>query len=437
MSEWAKLTYKVDDRPPLGALLLLAAQHMFVPVSYSVFAIVVIRSVGGSDSAIEHVTTMALIASAIGVALQAIKRGPVGSGYLAAHIPSAIYIPASISAGIIGGLPLICGMTVIAGLFEAILSRVISYLKAVFPPVVCGLVVIMVGFSLVALAMEGFLGMDRHDHVCDMCELLVSSLTLACLVGLSIWGKGWLRLYSILISILIGYGLAWAVGLVSPAKLLEIERASWVAWPRINHQGFAFDYRMLLPFLVAALAAAVKSSGLLVTCQRINDPDWKEPDMKNVGNGVLADALGTFAGGLLGTIGTNISPTSVGLTGTTGATSRIVGLVTALLVLCAAFMPKVITVISLTPVPVLGAVLVYAVCIISASGFKLIFTGDWDLRRSFLVGITLLVGLSAEINPHLYYQLPPWAQTIIKSPIAMCAITAIVLNLLFQLGRDD
>lgn len=429
----------VDDRPGWGVLFLLACQHVIIPISYSVFAVVAVRAAGGTPVEIERVTTMALLAAAVGVTLQGLKRGPIGSGYLAAHISSFIYLPASLAAGALGGLPLIWGMTLVAGLFEAALSRVFHLLKSVFPPVVCGVVVTMVGFSMVNVAMERFLGMDQTDHICTFGELSVSGLTLVCLIVLSLLSKSKLRLFSLLLSLMVGYLAAWALGLVGEETTSAIERASWLALPDIGHAGWKFDSRLLAPFLVAGLAAAVKTSGLIITSQRINDPDWQEPDMKNVGRGVLADALGTVTSGLLGTIGTNLSPTSVGLTSSTGATSRYIGFAVGLLVAASAFLPKITVFISTLPVPVMGAVLVYAVCIISGSGLKLIFSEPWNLQRTFLVGISFLVGLSVEVNPHLYHQLPGWLQLIFDSPITMSALAAIGLNLAFKLkpSRGD
>lgn len=431
------LIYRVDDFPPWGSTVLLASQHMIISVSYSIFAVLVMREIGASSQEIQNVTAMALIAAGLGVILQSLKKGPVGSGYLAAHVSSAIYIPASLAAGAAGGPALIWGMTLAAGAFEALLSRVFSKLRVVFPPVVCGVVIVMVGFSLIRVALERFLGLAPGDTITEFREVFVSGITLAGLVGLSVWGWGRLRLYCLLLSIAAGCGVAIFTGILGEKELEEIAKAPWFALPRPFHHGWSFDSDFLGPFLVAALAAAAKTSGLIVTLQGVNHPKQKQPDMKNVSRGILADALGTVTCGLLGTIGTNLSPTSVSLNSATGASSRIISRVTGGLVLAMGLSPKVAIFISMLPGPVMGAVLIYAVCIISFSGLKLIMSGTPDNRVTYLVGLSLLAGLGAEIVPNLYDKLPHFIELVFHSSITVTAVVAIALNLIFLLGRPQ
>lgn len=99
------IIYGLEDKPPLLATLLLASQHMVIAVSYAVFAVFVFTEIGADAQEIHTVTVMTLLASAIGITLQALKRGPVGSGYLATQNAGAMYIPASLSAGALGGRP--------------------------------------------------------------------------------------------------------------------------------------------------------------------------------------------------------------------------------------------------------------------------------------------------------------------------------------------
>lgn len=434
VTEHKELIYGVDDKPPLGVTLLLALQHMIVPVSYTVFAVLVVREIGGLPRQVQTVTCMALLASAVGVILQALKRGPVGSGFLVSHMSSAIYIPASLAAGAAGGLKLIWGMTIFAGVFEAVISRAMHRLRAVLPPEVCGAVVTMVGFSLVRVAVRRFVGLGIGDNVTQIQEVVVSTLTLGILVGLSVWAKGRLRLYCLMISVGVGYLAAMALGVGNERVLEGLAQASWFSLPSFDYLGWSFNWDMVPAFMVAALAAAVKASGLVITAQKINDPDWKRADMVSAGRGVLADALGTISAGLLGTIGTNLSPTSVGLTVATGATCRYIGFITGILVLATAFLPKVIALIALIPGPVMGAVLIYAVCVISTSGLSLIMSRMMDTRRTFVVGLSLLAGLSVEVAPALYHHLPNWAQLLFDSPITVTALCAVGLNLLFRIG---
>ncbi len=403
------IIYGLEDRPPLGAALLLACQHMIPPVSLSIFAVMVARFIGLEGDAVRDIAAMSLLASAVGVGLQALRKGPVGSGYLAAHVPSAIYLPASMAAGTAGGPALIWGMTLFAGIFEAALSRVLPYLKRVFPPQVSGVVVTMVGLSLVAVAIRKFLGLDPEDHISELKEVSVASLTMITLMGLSVWGKGWLRLYSILISIGLGYIASLLLGIVDERVFEVIAHSAWFDIPAFQNHGWSFDWGLAPVFFVAALAASAKTVGLVVASQKINDPDMQEVDMNRAAKGVLADGLATAVAGLLGSTGCNVSPTSVSLTEATGATSRVVGFYTAGLLVLACFFPKVIALIALMPGPIMGSILVYAVCVITFSGLKLIMSAKPGPHLAYLVGFSILAGLSVELVPHVYDQLPSWA----------------------------
>ena len=431
------IIYGLEERPPLGAALLLAYQHMIPPVSLSIFAVMVARFIGLEGEAVRDIASMSLLASAVGVGLQALRKGSVGSGYLAAHAPSAIYLPASLAAGAAGGPALIWGMTLFAGIFEAVLSRILPYLKRVFPPQVSGVVVTMVGLSLVAVAIRKFLGLDAEDHISELREVSVASLTMIILIGLSVWGKGWLRLYSILMSIGIGYIASLLLGIVDDRVFEMIARSAWFDIPSWQAHGWSFDWGLAPVFLVAALAASAKTVGLVVASQKINEPDMQEVDMNRAAKGVLADGLATAVAGLLGSTGCNVSPTSVSLTEATGATSRVVGFYTAGLLVLACFFPKVITLIALMPKPIMGSILVYAVCVITFSGLKLIMSAEPGPRLTYLVGFSILAGLSVELVPNVYDQLPAWGQLAFKSPVTVSAIVAIVLNLVFQIGRKE
>ena len=88
-----------------------------------------------------------MIAMGMGVVLQGLWRGPVGSGFLVSPVLTAIYLKVSIAAAQVGGMPLVAGMTMAAGGFEALMSRFLHRLRRVFPPVVSGIIITAVGFA--------------------------------------------------------------------------------------------------------------------------------------------------------------------------------------------------------------------------------------------------------------------------------------------------
>lgn len=137
----ATLIYDVDEHPPLTVSVVLALQHVFVMSVGWIFVVVVVSGIGGTAEQSQGIIRIAMIASGLATILQAMTRGPVGSGYLCPFSCGPAYIPTSILAGKAGGLPLLFGMTTASGVFEAFLSLVMQKLRVLFPPEVTGLVV--------------------------------------------------------------------------------------------------------------------------------------------------------------------------------------------------------------------------------------------------------------------------------------------------------
>jgi xanthine permease XanP len=157
------LIFGVEDKPPLAAKILLGLQHVSVMSVAWIFVMVIVTGIGGTREQAEHMIQMSMIVSGIATILQARTKGLVRSGYLCPSSCGPAYIAGAISAGKVGGLPLVFGMLIASGLFEALLSRVMQRLRALFPPEVTGLVVSMVGIELIALAAPRLLGFTGPD----------------------------------------------------------------------------------------------------------------------------------------------------------------------------------------------------------------------------------------------------------------------------------
>lgn len=156
---------------------MLSLQQVSLVSIYLVLLVIVLREAGASPLAARSTLSFAMIAMGMGVVLQALWRGPVGSGFLAPPVLTAIYLKVSIAAAQVGGMPLVAGMTMAAGGFEALLSLFLHRLRRVFPPVVSGIIITAVGFE------EGLVGFKQFLCVVDtLCthdfrmHLIVSTL---------------------------------------------------------------------------------------------------------------------------------------------------------------------------------------------------------------------------------------------------------------------
>src|SRR5712692_3727977 len=121
----ANLIYSVDEDPPLPVTIVLAVQHVFVISVGWIFVVVVVTAISGTTEQSQSLIRMSMIASGLATILQALRKGPVGSGYLCPFSCGPSYLSALILAGQAGGLPLMFGMTTASGVFEGLLSRVV------------------------------------------------------------------------------------------------------------------------------------------------------------------------------------------------------------------------------------------------------------------------------------------------------------------------
>jgi NCS2 family nucleobase:cation symporter-2 len=139
------LAYGAEERPPAVVTWISAVQHLGVVSIFMVYPLILARQAGWPADQITNMLQLGMLVLAVAVLLQALPRGPVGSRFLAPSIFTGVYLAPSLLAVKAGGLPLVWGMTIFAGLVEIGLSRVWSRLRPFIPPESAGLVVFLVG----------------------------------------------------------------------------------------------------------------------------------------------------------------------------------------------------------------------------------------------------------------------------------------------------
>ncbi|HPC85181.1 MAG TPA: solute carrier family 23 protein [Smithellaceae bacterium] len=430
----SNLLYGVDENPGAIALILMGLQHISLMSIAFIFPVIIIEAIGGKLEQAEGLIRMAMLATGIGTILQAVNRGPVGSGYLCPLLNGPAFLSASLMAGKMGGLSLIFGMTAVAGVCEVFFSRLLSRMRAVFPAEVTGTIVTMVGIEVVPLAVRKFVGIDPTHSMPDATAVLIAMITLGAMACFNVWGRGKLRLYSALLGMVVGYGASAAAGLLNRDTFRVMMEAPFFALPAVGDYGVSFQWILLVPFLVAALSSALKTMGDLTTCQKINDAQWKRPDMVNISGGVLACGISNILSGMLGALGQSVSSSNIGLSIATGATSRRIAYSTGIILVLLAFFPKFASIFVIMPTPIMGASLIFAVSFMILAGLQIIMSRMIDARKTFVIGISIIFGLSIEFAPGLYRDVHPWIKPIFSSSLSLATICAVVLNLIFRIG---
>ncbi|CQR74855.1 Xanthine permease XanP [Sporomusa ovata DSM 2662] len=427
------ISYGLHDKIPNRVAIPLVIQQIVVLSMDLVLPVLIISMMGGSREVAQNFVSVMMIGIGLGTLLQVAHKGAIGSGYFCAEETGFLYYQASALAVQTGGLPLLFGMTTIAGFFQMLISRIIPRIRFLFPTEVAGLMVAMTGIAGIAPGVAAIFGIDDTKTTIDMTSMWVGIIILVIMVSLNIWGKASMRQYSIFIGIVMGYVLSYICGILNVDDIKQVVAMPYIAIPVIRME-WSFDGRLLLPFLVAVICSTLKTIGNLAICQKTNDANWKRVDVNNVGKGIFAEGIGTSFCGIIGCMGLNSSSGSVGLAIVNGVTSRRLAYLVSSVFIAMAFFPKAAAFLAIMPAPVMGAVLLINLGYFIIEGFQIITSRMLDQRKIFVIGLSLVFGLSVDLLPGIYAQFPVQLQALFKSSLAVVSITAVLLNLLFRIG---
>ncbi len=435
MADDKKYEYTVNEVPPIGHLLLSAFQHVLIMVVAIGIPIIFAGQLNESAAFTASLVTFSMLASGIGSIIQALRLPYLGSGYLCPNLCGPSYLSLSLSAAWIGGLPLMRGITIVAGLIEMFLAPVIQKLKSIFPIYVVGLVVALVGISIIQISVTSFFGLTFQGDALRNMDLVVGAISLLIMVFCNIWGKGFVKIYCLIIGIFSGWILAMILIPEYWQNLLSVKNNPFFAMPHfqslLNPVSFRFD--LLIPLIVIAIGSTLKTFGNLLAAQKMSEPELDEINFIPIRNGIIADGLATTVSGLLGSMAVDTSSSNIGLAGATKVLSRWISVVAGVIFIGLAFFPMLTNALSQIPKPVLGASLIFSGCFMICAGLIQMLEEKWDQRKTFVVGIALFFGLSTAFLPSLYARAPKFIQTFFTDPLPTATILAVILNQIFNL----
>jgi xanthine permease XanP len=434
----ANLIYGVNARPNLYEQLLLAFQHVGLLITAMVFVNMIANIIELSSTETINLISISLLISGVATFLQALNKGPVGSGYYAPEAPGASLFPAymlAVTTG--GGLSLILGITFYAGLVQLFFSRIIKKLRILFPAEISGLVVTMIGFSMITYSIKFFFGFTGNEILINKNNIIVGITTLSVIIIFNIWTKNKLRLFSVLLGMLAGYITSFLTGIITFNSFTELSNLPVFNIPYLSKINFSIHFIFIFPVIIAAAASTLKCFGDIVSCQKINDAEWKKPDLNSVSKGILAESISTIISALSGGLGLSTSSANIGLSAATGATSRIIAISHSIIFILLAFFPKFSGFLALMPQPVIGAIMLFAVCFMIVTGLSIIMSRMLDVRKIFIIGFSMIFGLSVDLLPELYINLPPVLKVIFSSSLNTSVMLALLLNLIFIIGASQ
>ena len=150
--------------------------------------------------------------------------------------------------------------------------------------------------------------------------------------------------------------------------------------------------------------------------------------MGKMQRGLIADGMALAGSGLLGGMASDTSSSNVVLTGTSGATSRVIAIATGIMFIGLGFLPKFSAALAVMPAAVSGAVLVFSACYMIMSGLQIITAEKLDYRKIFAIGLGLVAGVSLDVVPQLYANVPGWLHPVMGTSLSFATVVAVLLN---------
>ena len=427
-----KLAYGVDDNPSLSKKFIFGIQHIFAAFGGIIVVPLVIASALGFDA--KTTTTLisaTILASGLATIVQARGIGKVGSRVACIMGTDFTFVSPSISVGSVLGLPGIIGATILGAFLEIILSFFIKPLMKLFPPLVTGTVVCLIGLTLLPVSMDWAAGGSGATDYGSLINISVAMFVMIITLLLNRYGKGMLSSASILIGMISGYLICIPLEMVD---LSSISQANFIAIPQIFQYGVAFNLKALIAFLPAYFVTTIETVGCLKAIGEVSEVDM---DDEKVGAGVLADGIGSIIGGAMGAFPNTSFSQNVGLIPLTKVASKYVASMAGIILVVLGLFPKVAAIINTIPSPVLGGVGIVMFGTVAASGIKTLSSVEINDRNLLIIATSIGLGLGVTFRPDFISQLPEGLQMIFASGISTGTIVALVLNIILREDKKE
>lgn len=438
----SELIYRLEDRPPLPQTLFAALQHllaMFVAVITP--ALIICQALALPIQDTQHILSMSLFASGVASLLQIKTWGPIGSGLLSIQGTSFNFVAPLIAGGLTlknGGFDIqsmmatLFGTLMLGSFTEMILSRVLHLAQRIITPLVSGIVVMIIGLSLIQVGLTsvggGYSAMADGTFGAPV-NLLLAGTVLAIIIILNIQKNPYLRISSLVIAMAVGYSLAWYLDLLPESVESD---SSWFMVPMPLYYGLRIDWGLLLPLILVFLITSLETIGDITATSDVSEQPVSGPVyMKRLKGGVLANGFNSFVSAVFNTFPNSCFGQNNGVIQLTGVASRYVGYFVAGMLMLLGLFPAVSGFVQHIPEPVLGGATLVMFGTIAASGVRIVSREALNRRAIMIIALSLGIGLGVSQQPQIFAFMPNWVKSLFSSGIAAGGLTAILLNFVF------
>ena len=431
----AELIYGLNDRPPLRETLFAALQHLLaIFVAIITPPLIIAGALKLDIETTSFLVSMALFASGVSTFIQCRRIGGIGTGLLCIQGTSFSFIGPIISAGLTGGLPVIFGACMAASTVEMLISRLLKYTRKIITPLVSGIVVTLIGMSLIKVGITACGGgaVAKSNGTFGSFEHVgLAALVLLLIIFFNRSSNRYLSMSSIVIGLVIGYAVAWCMGLVD---FSSVQSYGGFNIPVPFKYGLSFDWSAFIALGLVYLITAIEAYGDITANSLISgEPVEGKTFVKRASGGILADGFNSMLAGVFNSFPNSVFAQNNGMIQLTGVASRYVGYYIAGFLILLGLFPAVGLVFSLMPEPVLGGATLLMFGTVASAGIRIIAAQTIDRKATLVMALSFSLGLSVELVPEILSQLPETVRNIFSSGITTGGVTAILANALIRI----
>ena len=427
--------FELEGIPAFRQVLPLALQHVVAMIVGCVTPAIIVSGAvsGGGMSQGDKVILIqaALFVSAISTLLQLFPLGSKSGFHIGSSLPvimgvSFAYVPSMQAIAEGYGVATILGSQIVGGCVAIIVGLLVRKIRVFFPPLITGTVVFTIGLSLYPTAINYMAGGTSSETYGSWQNWAVAIFTLVIVTVLNHFGKGIVKLASILIGMVAGYVVSAFFGMVS---FSSVASASVFQLPQVMHFGINFEVSSCVAIGLLFAINSVQAIGDF-TATTVGGLG-REPSDKELQGGIVGYGVMNIIGAVFGGLPTATYSQNVGIVATTKVVNRCVLGLAAIILGVVGLIPKFSALLTTIPQCVLGGATVSVFASIAMTGMKLITSEDMNYRNTSIVGLAAALGMGISQASAALATFPSWVTMIFgKSPVALATLIAILLNII-------
>ena len=427
------IRYEADETPPARLAFGLGLQLAVLSINSVVLVAAIVFRAGGAEESLFWGVFATVLACGAATALQALRLGRVGAGYVVLTGTSSTFIAVCVTALAEGGPAMLATLVVVSSLVQIALSTRLSLLRRVLTPTVTGTVIMLLPVTVMPILFRMLHQASPDDPAAA--GPVSAFVTIAALIGIGLKGTSTLRLWAPAIGVVAGSLVAGWFGIYDTGR---VAGAAWFGFPEGRWPGLDLDFGpafwALLPgFVFVTLIGTTKSIGVAVAIQRVS---WRRPravDFRSVQGTVAGEGAGNLLAGFAGTMPNTPYPIGVPITELTGVAARSVGVAAGAVFIVLAFVPKALALILAIPGPVVAATIMVVMAMLFVAGMREVVQSGADYRTGLIAGVSFWTGAGFQagmIFPEFFSE---FAGGLLQNGMTAGGLMAILLTALTEL----